>query len=345
MDAGITSAAKTGRTGTLAVLALALAVSALVSLAMGWVRISFTDMISALFFTDTSAPRETVAIIREVRLPRVLLDMAVGASLAVSGCAMQAVFRNPMASPFVTGISSGGAFGAALVIMLGLPAALTAPMAFAFALATAFFVYFLARSDRGVPVETLLLAGIAVSFFFSAMVAFMQYLADEKQLREIILWTMGRRWEADWPRVALVLPISVAGSLLLWFFRSELNLMIIGERAALAAGVDTARVRALILVLVALITGSAVSVSGVIGFVGLIVPHVMRMALGPDHRYLVPASAMGGALFLLLADTLARLVMAPVELPVGIITSLGGVPFFLYLLRNKRGISGFSHGY
>lgn len=326
------------------ILALSLAGAALAALNIGWVSIPFMDTLHALAGFDSTIAPETAIIITDVRLPRILLDMAVGAGLAVSGCAMQGIFRNPMASPFVTGISSGGAFGAALVIVLGLPAVLTGPSAFAFALATAFFVYGLARSDRGVPVETLLLAGIAVSFFFSAMVAFMQYMADEKQLREIILWTMGRLWEADWPRVAIALPVVAAGSVILMFFSRELNLMIISERAALGMGVETGKVRATVLVLVSLITGAAVSVSGVIGFVGLIVPHVMRMTIGPEHRCLLPASALGGALFLVIADTLARTVMSPVELPVGIITSLCGVPFFLFLLKNKKGMTGFSYG-
>ena len=331
------------KTRTIVLLIVFLALAVITALRIGWAAISFSDIFS-MFLGTGCITGEARAIIMDVRLPRICIDIAVGMGLSVSGCAMQGIFRNPMASPFVTGIASGGAFGAALIIILGLPAALTGPSAFFFALVTAFFVYSLARTSSGIPVETLLLAGIAVSFFFSAMVAFIQYMADEKQLREIILWTMGRLWEADWTKVFIALPSITAGTAALTFYHHELNLIIIGDRTALNLGVEIHKVRAIILVLVSFITGMAVSVSGVIGFVGLIVPHVMRMMMGPDHRYLLPASALGGALFILICDTAARTVMSPIELPVGIITALCGVPFFLFILKNRKRLVGFSYG-
>jgi len=340
----VVNPAATKKKRMILILTLLLAAASGLSLMIGWVYISPGDIFRILTGMNTGLPEEQISIIMDVRLPRIFLDIAVGAGLSVCGCAMQGIFRNPMASPFVTGIASGGAFGAALVIILGLPAMFTAPSAFLFALVAAFIVYGLARTGSGIPVETLLLAGIALSFLFSALVAFIQYMADEKQLREIILWTMGRLWEADWTKTAVALPCIFTGSCALSFFHHELNLMIIGDRTAISLGVDVARTRAIILVIVSFITGIAVSVSGVIGFAGLIVPHVTRMFTGPDHRYLLPGSAIAGGLFILVADTIARTVMSPVELPVGIITSLCGVPFFLYILKNRKKMLGFSYG-
>lgn len=332
------------RVRMIAFLSLALGAGSVIALGIGWASISVADIIGIILNMSRDIPQEMKSIIIDVRLPRICLDIAVGMGLSVSGCAMQGIFRNPMASPFVTGIASGGAFGASLIIILGLPSLMTGPSAFLFALISAFVVYNLARTGSGVPVETLLLAGIAISFFFSAMVSFIQYMADEKQLREIILWTMGRLWEADWLKVAVAFPSIIMGTMALTFYHHELNLIMIGDRTAQALGVEIARTRAIILVLVSFITGIAVSVSGVIGFVGLIVPHMTRMFIGPDHRYLLPASALAGALFIVITDTIARTVLSPVELPVGIITALCGVPFFLYILKRRKRLMGFTYG-
>jgi len=318
----------------------------LVCVSIGPVRIPFLSIPGLVLWKlglVTAEGPETVrfaSILFDIRLPRVILGMLVGSALGVSGGAMQAVFRNPMASPYVVGISSGASFGAALAIVLGLASPMIPTAAFSFALATAFLVYGVARVGGKVPVERLLLSGIAVSLLFSALLAFTQYAAGEQELREIVFWLMGGLWAGSWEKVYLsVFPILIASGALMLFPR-ELNVMLTGEETALDLGVEVEKVRVLVLVLASLATAAAVCMVGVIGFVGLIVPHAVRLIAGPDHRVLLPASALGGAVFLILTDLLARTVLAPAELPVGILTALFGVPFFLFLLRRRKKAMG-----
>lgn len=280
-------------------------------------------------------------IMLNVRLPRILLGILAGAGLGVAGCAMQSLFKNPMASPYVCGVASGGAFGASLIIVLGLPHLLVMPISFFFSLLTIFLVYNLAKTGKKIPVETLLLSGIAVSLFFSALTSFIQYISKEEELREIVFWLMGGLWKSNWNKVLSVFPVILLGTLGLLYFSKELNILLLSEEEALDVGVDVESVRKIILILTALITAAPVATCGVIGFVGLIIPHIMRIIIGPDHRFLLPASAISGGIFLLLADTLARTITSPTELPVGIITSLIGVPFFLFLLKSKKRTLGF----
>lgn len=282
------------------------------------------------------------AIIIDVRLPRVLLGALVGSALAVAGTAMQGLFKNPMASPYIIGISSGAAFGASLAIVLGLNLGgiYTLPlMAFLFATLTVFVVYNIARTRGKVPVETLLLAGIAVGTFFSALVSFMLYIAGEK-LHGIVFWLMGGLWASNWDKIAITAPLILLGIVVIFFFSRDLNIMLMGEESALDLGVEVEMVKKVILVSASLITAAAVSVCGIIGFVGLIIPHIMRILVGPDHRILLPSSCLCGSMFLILADTLARTIVAPTELPVGIITALFGAPFFVYLLRRRKRMTG-----
>ena len=310
-------------------------------LAIGPVDIPIGSVLRALLGqtgtgSDTPDLARHAAIILNVRLPRIVLGMLVGGALGVSGAAMQAIFRNPMASPYVIGISSGASFGAALAIVLGLASPLIPAIAFCFAVSTAFVVYAIAMVGGKVPVDRLLLTGIAVSLFFSALLAFMQYIAGENELREIVFWLMGGLWAASWEK-ALVsfFPIVFASAALMVFHR-ELNVMLTGEETATDLGIDVRRTRILVLVLASIATAAAVSMVGVIGFVGLIVPHLVRLLSGPDHRVLLPASALGGAAFLIGVDLLARTIWAPAEIPVGTLTALFGVPFFLFLLRARR---------
>lgn len=253
---------------------------------------------------------------------------------------MQGLFRNPMASPSVLGISSGAAFGAALAIVLGVSwtsGALAIPaMAFVFAFITLFLVYAVSRSRSGyVPVETLLLAGIAIGSLFSALVSGMLYFAGE-QLSGIVFWMMGGLNNAKWDQVLISIAPMVLGSAVIMALSRDLNAMMVGEEQAGNLGINVNQVRLVLLLAASLVTAMAVSVSGVIGFVGLIIPHVVRILVGPDHRILLPASVVSGALFLIWTDTLARTVIAPAELPVGIITSLLGAPFFIYLLMSRK---------
>ena len=317
----------------------------LLSLTIGPIHIPVTTILKILFskIFDISKtwPDNFQQIILNVRLPRILLGMLVGSALSISGCAMQAIFRNPMASPYVCGVSAGGAFGASLVIVLGAPQFLIIPVAFFFSLLAVFLVYYLAKTGTKVSVETLLLAGIAISLFFSSITAFIQYVANEWQLREIIFWLMGGLWASNWNKVLTSFPIIFLGTICLIFFYRELNILLIGEEQAQDVGVEVEIARKIILVLATLITATAVAASGTIGFVGLIIPHMMRIIIGTDHRFLVPASCICGSIFLVWVDTFARSLISPTELPVGIITALIGVPFFLFLLKRRKRLSGF----
>lgn len=329
----------------LILLALGLFITLLVTLAVGSVPIPISVIIKVLLSKVVGISQTWQVsheeIILNVRLPRILLGIFVGCALSISGCAMQALFRNPMASPYVCGVAAGGAFGASLVIVLGVPQALVMPVAFFFSLLTIFLVYYLAETDRKLPVETLLLAGIALSLFFSALTSFIQYIAKEQELRQIVFWLMGGLWASDWGKVLSVFPIISLGVLCLLYFSRELNILLLGEESALDIGVEVESTRKIILILTALITASAVATCGVIGFVGLIIPHIMRIIIGPDHRFLLLASAISGSIFLVWADVFARTLIPSTELPVGIITALIGVPFFLFLLRRRKRLSGF----
>jgi len=274
-------------------------------------------------------------IVVDVRWPRVLLEVLIGAALATSGCTMQGLFRNPLASPYTLGIASGAAFGAALAIVLELPFYALPALAFFFSLLTLSIVYRIASAGGRAPVETLLLAGLAVGSFFSALVSFMLYIAGEK-LSGIVFWLMGGLWASDWDRVLIASPLILLGTGGILLFSRDLDLMLLGDEQAQSLGVDTERVKKVLLILSSLTTAAAVCVSGVIGFIGLIVPHLMRILVGPGHRLLLPASWLVGAILLVCTDTLARAIIQPTEIPVGVITALLGVPFFVYLLRRRK---------
>ena len=320
-----------------AAMAVGLVLTIIVALTIGAVSIPLETIIDVLTGGGNKFQR---SIILDTRLPRIILGALVGASLAVAGVAMQGVFRNPMASPYVLGISSGAAFGASLAIVLGiswLPGEFAIPsMAFIFCFLTLFLVYAISRTKGGfVPVETLLLAGIAVGAFFNALVSLMKYFAGE-ELSAIVFWMMGGLWQARWEDVVVALPMIITGTAILWLLSRDLNTMMVGEEHALHLGLNVNSVRLVVLLAASLVTAAAVSVSGVIGFVGLVVPHIARLLVGADHRILIPVSLLGGAIFMVWMDTLARTVIAPAELPVGIITALVGAPFFIYLIISRR---------
>ncbi|MGH2737313.1 MAG: FecCD family ABC transporter permease, partial [Actinomycetota bacterium] len=275
----------------------------------------------------------------ELRIPRVLLAMVVGAALAASGAVFQALFRNPMADPAIIGVSSGAALGAIAVIILGggvLAGGLGVPAAaFAGALAVSFLVYRLARIGPAVQVATLLLAGIAVAALISAVISLVMAFAGQ-EIRSIYFWLLGGLAGRGWGALATSAPLVGVGAVLALTTVRDLNLMALGEERAAQLGVEIERFKRRSLATGALMTAAAVSVAGVIGFVGLMTPHILRLVLGADHRRLVPASILGGAAFMVLADLAARTVRAPEEIPVGAVTALLGGPFFLYLLRRER---------
>jgi iron complex transport system permease protein len=296
----------------------------------------------ARILTDPSQEGSFATIIRQIRLPRVILAALVGSCLATAGAVFQGLFKNPMADPYVIGVSSGASLGAVVAMALGLQLRFlgldSVPiLAFLGAVATMLLVYNLARTGGKVPVLTLLVAGVAVGSFLSALVSLFVYFADER-LHQVVFWLMGGFAGATWHYVGMALPYTVIGLAMVGLHARELNVLLLGEEQAQHLGVDVERVKRILLAAGSLLTATAVSTAGPIGFVGLIAPHMVRMIIGPDHRSLLPAVALLGAVFLVAADTLARTIISPTELPVGLITALCGGPFFIYLLR-RRGLS------
>ncbi|MFB4541191.1 FecCD family ABC transporter permease [Enterobacter hormaechei subsp. steigerwaltii] len=280
-----------------------------------------------------------------IRLPRVLLALVIGGSLALAGCVMQGLFRNPLADPGLLGISSGAALAVALwvVLPLSLPALvmLYAPMLAAFLGALAATgVIFLLSKQRDPSLSRLLLVGIAINALCGAAVGVLSWVSNDAQLRQLSLWGMGSLGQAQWSTLLAVTSLMVPAVLAIWRCASALNLLQLGEEEAHYLGVDVALVQRILLLCSALLVAAAVAVSGVIGFVGLVVPHLMRMWLGADHRATLPGTVLAGALLLLVADTVARTLVAPAEMPVGLLTSILGAPWFLWLIFRR----GEQHG-
>ena len=277
-------------------------------------------------------------IVRQIRLPRVLLGFLVGSALAVSGVAMQGLFRNSLASPYILGIASGASSGAALAILFASGAVFLLPLgAFAGAAAAVLIVYGLARGkDRRTSIFTLILAGVAVGALFSAVTSFLIYLSSGgERLSDVLFWIMGGLGRANWLSIAILLPIVGGGIAVVLTFARDLNALSLGEDGAFHVGVNPVALTRWLLGATTLLTAAAVAMAGTIGFIGLVIPHVMRLLVGPDHRRLIPVSALAGGCFLVGSDMVARTVFAPTELPVGVITAFLGAPFFLYLLRTK----------
>jgi iron complex transport system permease protein len=272
-------------------------------------------------------------------MPRVLASVLIGACLAVSGAALQGLFRNPLAGPALVGVSSGAALAAAAVIVIG-PAAggiWTRPLAaFAGSIASTLLVYALATRDGKTDVATMLLAGVAVNSIAMAGNGLFTFIADDAELRDITFWTLGSLGGITWRSLSVTAPVMLASMLALPRLSRQLNTLLLGERQAVYTGTNVQLVKGVSIAAVAAGVGAAVSIAGIIGFVGLVAPHLVRLAIGPDYRTLIPGSAVLGAILLLLADLLARTVVAPAELPIGIVTALVGGPFFVWLLMRHR---------
>ncbi len=303
-----------------------------------------TDILSGLQSTLAGKqPDQAALIVGHIRLPRVLLAALMGAILGMSGAATQGLFRNPLADPSLIGVTAGASLGAAVVIVLGGDllqgyTALTAVSigAFAGGAVAVLFVYRLATSPSGTSVATMLLAGIAITALAGAVGSLLEFHADNDMLRRISLWKMGGMDGANYPRLLLASLVGAALLLALPRYAGTLNALLLGESEARHLGIDTDRAKIALVAWVAVGVGTSVALVGTIAFVGLVVPHIVRMLVGPDHRVLLPASALAGAVLLVVADTLARVVIAPTELPVGIITAIIGVPFFISLLRQRH---------
>ncbi len=329
-------------------LAVALFFSIALSAVIGTANISIADIIRMIghkipvlgdSITATWKDSSEIIFFR-IRLPRILLALLIGAALAVAGVTYQALFKNPMADPYIIGVSSGAAFGANLAILTGLSVSVfglstISIYAFIGSLAVTFLVYNIARIGRKIHIETLLLAGIAIGAFLSAMSSFMMYVAGDK-LHQMVYWTMGGLWSSTWDDVAAIVVFIIIGIAIIALKARTLNLLLMGDETAQHLGVEVEREKRILLTASSLITAFAVSVSGLIGFVGLVIPHIMRIVVGPDHRILIPTSALFGAIFLIFADTVARTIFSPTELPVGIITAFFGGPFFAYLLIKRK---------
>ena len=274
-------------------------------------------------------------IVLSLRLPRIALAATVGAALAAAGAVMQGFFRNPLADPSIIGVSTGAAAGAVLFIVAGAVVPFGLPVAaLVGGLVTAFGVYLIATRDGRTPVATLLLAGVAVQAFLGALISLLMIRADDQGLRRAVYWLVGTLSGADWSEVAVVAAVTLVGFAVLASYGRDLNVLLLGEADAHAVGVEVERSKRVLLAVSSVLTGAAVMYVGVVGFVGLVVPHVLRLLVGPDHRFLLPTSAVGGAAFLVVADTIAR--AGPETVPVGIVTAFVGAPFFLYLLRSRE---------
>ncbi|MFD3524675.1 FecCD family ABC transporter permease [Streptomyces sp. NPDC058653] len=321
----------------------ALLVLCLLSAGLGAYDIPLGDVLSSVRHRTglggAALERVPESVLWKVRLPRVVLALLVGASLGCAGALMQGVFGNPLAEPGVIGISAGAAVGAVASIALGLSFLgnwTVTVCAFVSGLLTVLLVYAMSRSGGRTEVVTLILTGIAVNAFAGALIGLAVFVADNAQISQITFWQLGSLAQATWPKVLAVLPCALIGLAVAPFYARKLDLLALGERPARHLGVEVERLRIVLVLVVALLTAAAVAVAGIITFVGLLVPHLLRMANGPGHRFLVPGSALGGALVLLAGDLAARTVAAPAELPLGVLTALFGSPFFFWLLRRTR---------
>ncbi|BDR20977.1 MULTISPECIES: iron ABC transporter permease [Vibrio] len=332
---------------TLSVLSGFLAFVAIASITVGPMSISFTDSLRSLTGSSSDLAPHIQLVINEIRLPRTILCMFIGAILAICGVVMQGLFRNPLAEPGIIGVSAGAALGGAFAIVVFAEFSQNYPQLMNFAALplfaflggalTTILVYKLGTSKFGTSVTIMLLAGVAISALSGAAIGYMNFIADDQMLRDLTLWSMGSLAGANWSGIGLSAVTLVV--LLFWFQKKSmaLNALLLGESEARHLGVPVQKLKRQLILLSALGVGITVSISGAIGFIGLVIPHLGRMLAGPDHRTLLPISALMGALLLTAADMFARIAVAPAELPVGIVTALIGAPFFIYLLFQQKG--------
>jgi len=344
---------RTGRAAIVIVLlAITLVFVALASLTAGASNASFLQAVADWFslFNGASGSlgeRDRI-IIYDIRMPRVAMGVLIGAALAVSGAVMQGLFRNPLADPGLIGVSAGAALGAVSMIVLG--ATLLAPVsaiagiyalplaAFFGGLAVTLLLYRISTRQGQTSVATMLLAGIALAALANAMLGLLIFMADDRQLRDITFWNLGSLAGATWTKIAAIGPVVALSLAVAPFLARGLNGLALGESSARHLGVPVQRLKFTAIFMVAAAAGASVAVSGGIGFVGIIVPHLLRLAIGPDNRFLLPAAALGGACLLLVADAISRTVVAPAELPIGIVTAAAGAPVFLWILLRRRGL-------
>ncbi len=336
------------RSRTYAILGLLVASGAVMAFAttVGSVQIPFFTtcrvLLSQLPLVDIAPtwPNTTETIILEIRLPRVILAGLVGAALAMAGATYQGLFRNPLADPYLIGVAQGASLGAVVGFLLpfdwqGAGFGIIPLLAFTGAVFSVAIVYSLARVGKTLPVTTLILAGVALGALWGSIVSYLIITSGEK-MHGIIFWLMGSFSLSEWSEVKVVFPYVVVGVVVILLYARSLNVMQLDEEQAQQLGINVEKVKLILLAAATLITAAAVSFVGTIGFVGIIIPHAVRLMWGPDHRFLLPLSFLTGAIFLVLTDLVARTILAPTEVPIGVITAICGVPFFLYLLRRKK---------
>lgn len=332
---------------TLLALSGILAFIAVVSITVGPMNISLSDSLRGLTGSGSELAPHIQLVINEIRLPRTILCMFIGAILAICGVVMQGLFRNPLAEPGIIGVSAGAALGGAFAIVVFADFSQNYPtlmnlaalpfFAFLGGAITTVLVYWLGTNKFGTSVTIMLLAGVAISALSGAAIGFMNFIADDQMLRDLTLWSMGSLAGANWSGIGLAAVTLI--SLMFWFQKKamSLNALLLGESEAKHLGVPVQKLKRQLILLSAVGVGITVSICGAIGFIGLVIPHLGRMLAGPDHRTLLPISALMGALLLTAADMFARVAVAPAELPVGIVTALIGAPFFIYLLFQQKG--------
>ncbi len=344
------SAASDRRRGLLLIagLSVGLVVAAIAGAGMGAYEIPPLEVLGAIarrlgLSSAEAADALADEVLWEIRFPRVALAVFVGASLGCAGAAMQGAFANPLAEPGIVGVSSGAVLGAAAQIVLGISifGSWSLPLAaFVGGLVTLVLVYASARSDGRTEVVTLVLSGVAINALVGAVIGLLTYVSDDAELRTLTFWTLGSMAQATWSKVAAIAPLAVAGLAVAFVSAGKLDLLSLGDRSARHLGLAVEPFRITMLVVIAVLTAAAVAVSGIVLFVGLVVPHLVRMVAGPGHRILLPASAVGGALVLVVGDLAARTIAAPAELPLGVLTALVGSPFFFWQLRRTRATQG-----
>ncbi|GAB5407656.1 MAG: iron ABC transporter permease [Balneolaceae bacterium] len=339
---------------TLSIIFISLVLFSIISIGIGPVSIAPSVVVKiladklGLIVLDNSLSQFS-AIVFGIRLPRVIMAILIGATLAISGAALQGLFRNPLADPTLIGVSSGSALAAAAVIILGggvttllpnfIATALLPISAFLGGLIATWLVYVISTRSGRTSVATMLLAGIAINALAASGIGYLIFTANDVQIRDITFWTLGSIGSSVWDTVFKTAPFLFISIIGLPLLSKQMNVMLVGETGAKHLGINTERIKKLVILLAALGIGSAVAVSGIIGFVGLVVPHLLRLIIGPDHRFLMPGSILLGALLLLSSDLFARMIAIPAELPIGIVTSTIGAPFFLWLLVRKRSVT------
>lgn len=328
--------------------------SAMIAASIGAAGIPLARLPAALGFWPSDADPAALArdqlVLWSVRLPRIAITITIGGLLAASGAIMQGLFRNPLADPALVGVSSGGAVAAAASIVIGdrllaagqasLPFEVLPAAAFLGSLATTFILHRIATRENRTSITVFLLGGLAIAALANAGIGLLVFTADDRQLRDITFWLLGSLGGATWEKVAVVAPFLFALLIVIPFIARGLDLLVLGEAEAFHMGVEVERLKRMSIVLVSAMTGAAVAFAGIIGFVGIVVPHLLRLIIGPGHRRLLPASVCAGAILLLVADTCARTIAAPAEIPIGVLTAIVGAPFFLVILLRQRSLVG-----